>query len=41
MIQLYTLALILTGAFSLLPGRVFYRVFYRVFLVLSAFVKSS
>jgi len=28
MIHLYALALILTGAFTLLPGRVFYRVFF-------------
>jgi len=28
MVQLYALALILTGAFTLLPGRVFYRVFF-------------
>jgi len=28
MVQLYALALILTGAFTLLPGRVFYRVIF-------------
>lgn len=28
MVQLYVLALVLTGAFTMFPGRVFYRVFF-------------